>query len=54
MKNQQNLAQFISGIILALLGATLIFFHIYHISGGIAILIIGLIFIATSNFRLLK
>lgn len=54
VKKTINLIQFIIGIILALIGATFMFFGILPVSARITIGIIGLALIATSNFRLLK
>ena len=53
-KKTLNLIQFIAGIILALTGATLMFFEIFPTSVRITILTVGLALIATSKFRLLK
>jgi len=53
-KKTLNLIQFIVGIILALIGGTLMFFEILPISARITISIVGIALIATSKFRLLK
>jgi len=53
-KKTINLIQFIVGIVLALTGAVLMFFDIFHLSTRIIIGVIGIILIATSKFRLLK
>jgi len=53
-KKTINLIQFIVGIILALIGAILMFLGILPVTTRIIIGIIGLALIATSKFRLLK
>ena len=53
-KKTMNLIQFVTGIILALTGAVLMFFGVLQLSLRITILIIGIALIATSNFKLLK
>ena len=53
-KKTINLIQFIVGIILALIGAILMFLGIIPLSARITIGIIGLGLIATSKYRLLK
>jgi len=49
-----SLVQFIFGIILALIGAVLMFLGIFPIYARITIGIVGIILIAMSKFRLLK
>ena len=53
-KKTLNLVQFVSGIVLALTSAILMFLGIFHLSARIAIGIMGLALIAASKFRLLK
>jgi hypothetical protein len=53
-KKTINTIQFTAGIILALAGATLMFFGILPVSVRIITGIIGLALIATSKIRLLK
>lgn len=53
-KKTVNIIQFTAGIILAVLGAVLMFLGIFPVSARIAIGIAGLGLIATSKFRLLK
>lgn len=49
-----NVVQFVSGIILALIGAILMFFDTLPLYARIIIGIVGLSLIATSKCRLLK
>lgn len=53
-KKTINLIQFITGIILAITGAVLMFLGILPVSARILIGIVGLGLIAASKFRLLK
>lgn len=54
MKRKISLTLFIIGIILCLTAAAFMFFGILPLSLRIAILIIGIGLIASSNFNLLK
>jgi hypothetical protein len=53
-KKTINIIQFAAGIILALIGAVLMFLGILPLSARIAIGIVGPGLIATSKFRVLK
>lgn len=53
MTQKPNKIQFIIGIILVLLGAILIFFNLELITSIIAIEILGIGLIATSNYKLI-
>ncbi|NIQ04388.1 MAG: hypothetical protein GWO20_01245 [Candidatus Korarchaeota archaeon] len=53
-KKTLSLIQFIVGIVLALIGASLMFFGILPVAARILVGIVGIALIATSSFRLLK